>query len=230
MVYLVTFMGRLRFIAGLDDAGRGPIIGPMVIAGIKIREDRMVILEEMGVRDSKEVSARSRERLAEAVKEHVDGYYVVKISPKVIDRYVAMSSRPGGLNFLEAKAMARVISKLKPDIAYIDASDVDCSRFCDWINMNLESLKVKLIGEHHADKRYPIVSGASILAKVARDREINKLKRIYGDFGSGYVTDPHTINFLKSFYLKHGFFPYIVRKSRKTLKRIENELRQSKLF
>ena len=221
---------KLRFIAGLDDAGRGPIIGPMVIAGIKIREDRIEILKEMKVRDSKEVSPKCRERLAEAVRTYVDGHYVIKVPPRVIDRYVTMSYRPGGLNFLEAKVMARIISQLKPDIAYIDASDIDCNRFCEWIAMNLESLKVKLIGEHHADKKYPIVSGASILAKVVRDREIDKLKKIYGDFGSGYVTDPRTINFLKAFYLKHGSFPPIARKSWKTLKKIEDELKQSKLF
>jgi len=215
-------MEGLKFIAGLDDAGRGPVIGPMVVAGIKLREDRVEALREIGVRDSKELSARSRERLAEDLRRRVDGYYIVKMLPEVIDRYVDMSIRPGGLNFLEAKAMAKVISKLRPDIAYVDASDVDCGRFCDWIRINLGQLKVELIGEHHADKKYPIVSGASILAKVVRDREVLKLKRIYGDFGSGYVTDPRTIGFLKNYYLEHGSFPPIVRRSWKTLKRIMN--------
>lgn len=219
-------MGDLRFIAGLDDAGRGPVIGPMVVAGIKLREDRMGILKEMGVRDSKELSARSRERVAEDLRRHVDEYYVVKMPPEVIDRYVEMSARPGGLNFLEAKAMARVISRLKPDVAYVDASDVDCDRFCDWIKINLEPLKVELIGEHHADKKYPIVSGASILAKVVRDREVDKLRRVYGDFGSGYVTDPRTVNFLRNYYLKHGSFPPIARRSWKTLKHIMDEVEQ----
>ncbi|MEM2123380.1 MAG: ribonuclease HII [Candidatus Bathyarchaeia archaeon] len=223
-------MERLKFIVGLDDAGRGPVIGPMVVAGIKLREDRLRILSEMGVRDSKELTAKSRERLAEDLRRCVDEYYIVKMPPGVIDRYVDMTARPGGLNFLEAKAMARVISRLKPDIAYVDASDVDCMRFCEWIRISLEPLNLELIGEHHADKKYPVVSGASILAKVVRDREVGRLKRIYGDFGSGYVTDPRTISFLKNYYLEHGSFPPIARRSWKTLKRIAEEVGQRKPF
>ncbi len=222
-------MQKPRFTVGIDDAGRGPVVGPMVIAGIKVVGDKITSFDGIEIKDSKELSAGSRSRLLDKIKSIVDGYYSIKISPRVIDRYVRMSIRPGGLNFLEAKAMARIIYKLKPDVAYVDASDVNCSRFCDWIRLNLDFKDVEIICEHRADSKYPIVSGASILAKVIRDREIDGLKKIYGDFGSGYVADPRTVRFLKTFFLEHGSFPPIVRKSWKTLKRLETEVRQSGL-
>jgi len=141
-----------------------------------------------------------------------------------------MTVRPGGLNFLEAKAMARVLSKLKPDVTYVDASDVNCDRFSDWIKLNLKFKDVEIISENHADRKYPVVSGASIIAKVIRDREISDLKKVYGNFGSGYVTDPRTLHFLKEFYLEHNSFPPIVRRSWKTLKQLEEEIKQRKLI
>lgn len=127
--------------------------------------------------------------------------------------------------------MAKVIELLKPDIAYVDASDVLEERFKQHISECLP-FRVEIVSEHKADMRYPIVSAASIIAKVERDREIAELKEKYGDFGCGYPTDPKTISFLQQCLKKFGKYPDFVRKSWKTAKKAKSEknTRQTKLI
>jgi len=215
-------------VAGLDDAGRGPIIGPLVIAGILIDDSRIQELVSLGVKDSKLLSPSARERFEGKIKQIVERYEYVELSPDQIDLVVHKARKFQRLNFLEAKAMAEVISRLQPDIAYVDASDVLCERFEKQILENLPS-KVRMVCEHHADRKYPVVSAASILAKVRRDEEVARLREEYGDFGSGYVTDPKTITFLENWIEQHGSPPPIVRRSWKTLKKLESNRRQTTL-
>jgi len=217
-------------VAGVDDAGRGSLIGPLVIAGVMMREDDLQKLVEIGVKDSKVLSPQSRERLALEVKRVAQKYGVVKLSPREIDKVVEKGRKLHKLNRLEAQAMAKVIEMLKPDIAYVDASDVLEERFKQHILENL-SFKVKIVSEHKADRKYPIVSAASIIAKVERDREIRELKKVYGDFGCGYPTDKKTIEFLRQCLEKFGEYPDFVRKSWKPAKKAkkEKDSRQTKL-
>jgi ribonuclease HII len=216
-----------RLVAGVEDAGRGPVIGPLVIAGVLIEEDRLKHLEEIGVRDSKLLTPLSRKRMAAEIVKIARGVAYEQISPSELDLVVHRAKKLRRLNYLEAKAMARVIEHLRPDIAFVDASDVKENRFgTDIASMLPPELKgIKIVSKHHADRDYPVVSAASILAKVKRDEEIEKLKAIYGDFGSGYSNDPKTISFLREWRLKHLSFPPIARRSWRTLKAIEDELR-----
>ncbi|MEM3392234.1 MAG: ribonuclease HII [Candidatus Bathyarchaeia archaeon] len=170
-------------IAGLDDAGRGPVIGPLVIAGVAIQEKRISKLSLIGVKDSKILSSKTREKLSELIKKIVDNYRVIEFSPNEIDEVVFKAKKLEKLNFLEAKGMAQVIINLKPDLVYVDASDVNPTRFAKQILLHLP-FQVKIISEHNADKKYHVVSAASILAKVHRDNVIKELKEKYGDFGS----------------------------------------------
>jgi ribonuclease HII len=126
--------------------------------------------------------------------------------------------------------MAKVIEHLRPDVAYVDASDVLADRFKEHIVEKL-SFKVKIISEHKADFKYPVVSAASIIAKVERDRAIQELSEKYGKIGSGYVTDPNTVAFLKRWLATHGSYPWFVRKSWKPAKalRSTSDARQTKL-
>ncbi|MBS7640518.1 MAG: ribonuclease HII [Candidatus Bathyarchaeia archaeon] len=206
-------------ICGIDDAGRGPVIGPLVIAGILVNESDLQKLVQLGVKDSKLLSPRRREELAEQILGIVKRHSIVKVQPWEVDAVVEGGRRLNRLNRLEARVMARIISELKPDIVYVDASDVLPERFKQHI---LEEIpfEVKIVSEHKADKNYPVVSAASIIAKVERDREIESLKRKYGDFGSGYPTDPKTINFLRNWIKTHDSYPDFVRKSWKTAKEI----------
>jgi len=218
-------------VAGVDDAGRGSVIGPLVIAGVQIKEEELPKLVQLGVKDSKLLSPRRRETLAVEIKRIAQKYSVIKLSPKEIDKVVQTGRKLHRLNRLEAQTMAKVIEMLKPDIAYVDASDVLEERFKQHI---LESLpfKVEIVSEHKADRKYPIVSAASIIAKVERDREIAELKNAHGDFGCGYPTDPKTVDFLRKCLEKFGEYPDFVRKSWKPAKRAksENDSRQTKLI
>ena len=129
---------------------------------------------------------------------------------------------------LEAKVMAQVIEKLKPQLAYVDSSDTRTERFKNNI-LDCLSFTPRIISEHKADVNYPIVSAASIMAKVHRDSRIEEIKKEYGEVGSGYAHDVVTIKFLRDYYSDHGDFPPIVRRSWKTLGNIVRDLTQSTL-
>jgi ribonuclease HII len=217
-------------VAGVDDAGRGCVIGPLVIAGVMMKEEDLPKLKELGVRDSKLLSPHRRETLAVEIKRIAEKYSVAKLSPREIDDVVETGTKLHRLNRLEAKTMAQVIENLRPDIAYVDASDVLEERFKQHI---LECLpfKVEIVSEHKADRTYPIVSAASIIAKVERDKEIAELASKHGDLGSGYPADPRTISFLQRCLARLGEYPDFVRKSWKPAKKAksENESRQTRL-
>ena len=215
-------------LAGVDDAGRGAVIGPLVIAGILLDESDLSKLESLKVRDSKLLSPSRREQFAEEIEKIALKYHVVEFSPAEIDKVVSFGKKYHKLNRLEAYGMAEVILNLKPDTAFVDASDVVASRFREHI---LEKIpfRVEVISEHKADRNYPIVSAASILAKVRRDMAIAKLSEEYGDIGSGYPSDNRTIEFLERWMKEHGSYPEFVRKSWKPAKRFKDRFSQTKL-
>ena len=177
-------------VCGVDDAGRGSVLGPLVIAGIAIKQTKVNQLKKQGIRDSKKLTPLARERLYKIIINIVDDYYVARISPKIIDKSVFNHS----LNHLEARYMAKVISKLSPSIAFVDSCDVNPRRFGKEISKLTFRSKIK--SYHHADSKFVVVSAASILAKVSRDRAIIKLKKKY-NIGSGYPSDPKTKAFVK---------------------------------
>ena len=156
-------------ICGVDEAGRGSMLGPLVVAGITISKSKIKLLKKLGVRDSKKLSPAAREYLYKKIIETVDDYHVIRIPPRVIDKSVANHS----LNHLEAKYMARVISKLSPSTAFVDSCDVNSKRFGKEISELTSNTKIR--SYHHADSKFVTVSAASILAKVSRDRAIMRL-------------------------------------------------------
>jgi len=204
-------------ICGVDDAGRGSVLGPLVIAGVSIERTKIKYLSEIGVKDSKQLSPKMREILYKKIIAIVDDYYVAKISPKIIDESV----RKNQLNHLEAKYMAKVIAKLQPNSSYVDSCDVNPVRFGKEISKLANSGRI--FSRHHADSRFAIVSAASIVAKVTRDREIEKLRKKY-DLGSGYPSDSKTMQFIKDWILKHNKTPEFVRKSWKPVKIMMNRI------
>jgi len=218
-------------IAGVDDAGRGSVIGPLVIAGVLIEEKDQSKLMELGVKDSKLLSPHRREQLAEGIRRLVLQCHVIMLSPAEIDHVVEKGRKLHKLNRLEAQTMARVITVLKPDVAYVDASDVLADRFKEHIAEELP-FKVKIISEHKADAKYPVVSAASIIAKVERDRSIEELRQKFGEeMGSGYVADARTVRFLQKWLERFGAYPDFVRKSWKPAKKLKeaNEAKQTRL-
>jgi ribonuclease HII len=199
-------------VAGLDEAGRGCVLGPLVVAGLVIKEENLPSLAALGVKDSKLLTAKRRESLTPEILALSERCSILKLPPAEIDRYVKSQRKLHKLNCLEAETMAKIISDLKPDIAFIDAADVVAKRFGKQI-LELSSFKTQVVSEHKADKTYPIVSAASILAKVERDKTVSALRQEFGDFGTGYLTDPKTSIFLKDWLRTHCEFPECVRKS-----------------
>ena len=177
-------------VCGVDDAGRGSVLGPLVIAGIVIKQTKVNQLKKQGIRDSKKLTPLARERFYKKIINIVDDYYVTRISPKIIDKSVFNHS----LNHLEAQYMAKVISKLSPSVAFVDSCDVNPRRFGKEISKLTSHSKIK--SYHHADSKFVVVSAASILAKVSRDRAITRLRKKY-TVGSGYPSDPKTKAFIK---------------------------------
>lgn len=197
-------------------------MGPLVVAGVLIDESRVDELRPMGVRDSKLLSPRRREVLAEAIRDMARGYSFFELQPRAIDLVVERGERLRKLNYLEAMAMAKVIRDLGPDAVYIDPSDVLPDRFAEQILRVLRYRPI-VVCEHHADETYQVVSAASILAKVRRDGVIAELRMLHGDFGSGYCHDERTISFLEAWFRKSERPPPFVRSSWETVKRIQRE-------
>jgi len=200
-------------ICGVDDAGRGSMIGPMVIAGISIEKKNIPKLRKLGVRDSKKLSPKKREVMDKEIINIVDDYHVIRIPPKTIDKYVFEHN----LNHLEAKKMAAVITHLKSEISYVDSCDVNATRFGREISDLSNKSKVR--SYHYADSRFVVVSAASIIAKVSRDRSIARLNKNY-QFGSGYPSDKKSVNFVKKLVSTKKPLPSSVRKSWKPVQKI----------
>lgn len=209
-------------IAGVDEAGRGCVIGPLVIAGVAVKEEQLPLLIQLGVKDSKLLSPKKREAMATEITRVAENYLTIKLSPKEIDQAVECKRRLYKLNRLEARTMAQVINALVPDVAYVDAADVIEDRFGQHVQEGL-TVKAKVIARHKADRIYPVVSAASIIAKVERDREIEALKSKYGDFGSGYLSDNKTVEFLRQWLKVHGEHAECVRKSWRPAKEAKKE-------
>jgi len=201
----------MRKIAGIDEAGKGPVIGPLVICGFAVSDDKLEELVQFGIKDSKKLSKNRREELLNSLLRNGECEIVV-IHPDELDRQLAKKT----INEVLYESFERIIDRLKPEVAYIDSPDVKPDR----LKERLEKKGIKVISEHKADEKYPVVAAASIIAKVTRDREIEKLKEIYGDFGSGYASDEKTRKFLKTYLERNGCFPPCVRKSWKTIGRI----------
>jgi ribonuclease HII len=214
-------------ICGVDEAGRGPVFGPLVVAGVTFKDDNR--LSKLGIRDSKQLTPSRRETLAKKIKEIAEGYEILIISASDIDDMRKVMT----LNEIEVHAFSNIIKKLKPDICYVDAVDVNDQRFGRDLLSNL-SIKPEIISKHKADEIYPIVGAASILAKTKRDGEVRKIsqmleKKLSLPLGSGYPADPVTQTFLKTWIEQFGKLPPHVRHSWKTTQKLVKESKIRKL-
>jgi ribonuclease HII len=189
----------MALILGIDDAGRGPLIGPMILAGVLVNEKQEKILKKAGVKDSKQLSQVERVKLAAIIRENSISFKVVKSFPKEIDEAIFSKLN---LNTLEAKKTAEIINSLNAGKEKIKVV-VDCPsvNIKSWTATLEKFLKhpenLEISCEHKADVHHPTVSAASILAKVAREEEVEKIQKEFGNTGSGYPSDPVTKEFLR---------------------------------
>ncbi|HKT22138.1 MAG TPA: ribonuclease HII [Nitrososphaerales archaeon] len=207
----------------MDEAGRGCLLGPLVVAGVSASRRGVAALKELGVRDSKRLSPRRREGLFSEILRTADRVHWACVAPEEIDDVVTNGRRLRKLNYLEAVYFARVIDRLGAQKVTVDASDVIPGRFGRDISSNLGA-RCKVVALHKADRDFPLVSAASIVAKVERDREVELLRRAHGDFGSGYPSDPVTRSFFEEWMRRGDPLPPYVRKSWKTWANIEQTL------
>jgi len=200
-------------ICGIDEARRGPVLGPMVMCGALIEEEDLHKLIALKPRDSKLMTASEREESYPKLLRVLKHYKVFILQPDEIDK--AVHGHDGlNLNKLEAKKQAEILDEFKPGKAIIDCPSNNIDSYGIYLKKLLKNKKIELILEHNAE-RYPLVAAASIIAKVTGDREVEKLKKQIGiDFGSGYMSDPKTVEFLQKNFenypelFRKSWFPY----------------------
>jgi ribonuclease HII len=224
-------------LAGVDEAGRGSVLGPLVVAGVSIEESKVPDLVSLGVKDSKLLTPKKRRSLFRKIKQLATKVTYERILPKEIDEVVFKGERLFRLNYLEAKTISSILTRLAFDRAYVDCCDTNQRRFGALISDLIAQRRglvfslgeanpfvERIVSEHHADRNYPVVSAASIIAKVTRDSSISSLRKSHGEFGSGYPSDPFTISYLKRCYEKSQDFPKITRLSWVTVQRIQGNI------
>ena len=200
-------------ICGIDEARRGPVLGPMVMCGAFIEEKDMKKLEALNPRDSKLMTSNEREELYPKLLSVLKHYKIFILQAEEIDK--AVHGHDGlNLNKLEAKKQAEILNEFNPEKAIIDCPSNNIKSYRLQLLNLLKNKKVELVLEHNAE-RYPLVAAASIIAKVTGDREIETIKKQIGiDFGSGYMSDPKTVEFLKKHFetypelFRKSWFPY----------------------
>ena len=208
-------------VLGIDEAGRGSVIGPMVIAGAMIDEKDLEKLKALGVKDSKLLTPEQREKFDKKLRTMLKDFVILTISASDIDRIREVKN----LNRIEADNMAQIIRTLKADVAYVDAPQVSTEKFKGYL-LALAKNHTATVSENKADVKYPIVSAASILAKVERDRLVEEIKKEVGfDFGVGYSHDARSIEFVKE-CLSSGKHLDFIRRSWVTVTNLEGKKKQ----
>lgn len=214
----------MALVLGIDEAGRGPVIGSLFMAGVLIEEDKIPKLEKIGAKDSKLLTHKKRLELAKKIKRIVK-YEIIEITPKEIDDAVD-GNNTLNLNWLEGKHIADLINKLKPEKVLIDSPSPNAEKFKGFVKKLLKNKNIELIVEHKAERYLP-VGAASILAKVAREEQVLKIEKKVGEsIGSGYPSNPICKEFLKNNFHK---YPDIFRKSWAPYKSHANHLQQRNL-
>lgn len=202
-----------KITVGVDEAGRGPVLGPLVMVALAVDEEGKKQLEWMGVKDSKLLSSSVREEMFERIKEVVKDFRVEVVEPDAID--LSLQEEGSNLNWLEADTSARLVAEMTADRIIMDCPSINMGAYKDYLLQKL-STEAELVVEHKADLNYIEVAAASVVAKVIRDRYIDRLKTEIGiDFGSGYMSDPKTKEFLDKY---HDKYPHVFRKKWQSFK------------
>ena len=195
---------------GSDEAGKGPVLGPMVAAAVRVAPDVL----PSDVDDSKRLAPARREGLAGEIRAVAERVGIGVVTTERIDA-------PGtDMNTLTVDAHAEALSGVVDagDVVAVDAGDVSEARFGRRVAAGVadSGIEIEVRAEHGADERDPVVGAASIVAKVERDRRVAALEAEYGDVGSGYPSDPKTRTFLREYVRDHGSLPGCARASWQT--------------
>lgn len=208
-------------ICGIDESGRGPVIGPMVVAGVQLDDESA--LENLNIRDSKKCTPERRERLSEVIKDKASAIHTEVLEAEEIDNL----RRSMTINEIEIEIFCKVMRSLKSDIYYVDSADVDEIRFARELKKRLE-FDAEIVSYHKAEERFLVVAAASIIAKTTRDKIIREIEdelreKLDLPMGSGYPSDPITVRFIKEWVRKFGDLPPYTRRTWKTAMRLSHE-------
>ncbi len=206
-------------IAGVDESGRGPVIGPMVITVFYCEEKKTPELKKIGVKDSKLLTDSQRMKIEPLLKKIGAWKTAVITSGEINDKMKKKVS----LNELEAEKIGGLLNQVNFEKAFIDSPDADGSKFQRRIRKYCG--RGVLVCENYADKKYLVVGAASIIAKNRREEEVRKIAEEVGFFGSGYPSDERTVLFLKKNFDNPKLKKY-VRTEWSTVERIKSELKQ----
>lgn len=199
-------LGKPQRELGIDEAGRGPVLGPMVLAGVVVPKSKRGILKKWGVSDSKKFGSHAkgkkhRAELADRIERKFVCHIVV-IPPHTVDLHV----RTGSLNVLEQKTALLIMEKLPADRVVLDGR-----------NVFRPIADERIFAVDKADQTHLCVAAASILAKHVRDREFERLcatyKKEYGDIKGGGYANPATLDFVRWHVKYKGKLPAFYRKS-----------------
>lgn len=196
-----------QLVLGIDEAGRGCVLGPLVLAGVMFEDTDEVldVLSHHNVRDSKLLTKDARAALAQVVRSLKHSLRVRTVSPSRIDKE--------SINTLEIDVSAKIIASLNPHRVYLDvpATGKGIGRYCLAVRRQCGKEGVEIVGGNGFDSTHLAVAAASIIAKEKREHEVRKLHKIYGDFGSGYPHDPKTRAWLASHKATGAAWPPMVR-------------------
>lgn len=203
---------------GIDEAGKGPVIGSMFVAGLVVDQEKLFDLAAIGVKDSKQLSPERRSILAKKIERIAFDKYILEVHPGIIDELRQIMT----MNDIMVRCFSQVLVRLSSaNRAILDAADVNEARFGERVRM-ASGTSMEILAEHKADQNHPVVSAASILAKVRRDESIRELEHSLNCIiGSGYPNDPKTVEFLRRWTREHGELPPFVRRTWVTAERIK---------
>jgi len=205
--------------SGTDEAGRGSIVGPLVIASVLVDVKGIRKLRECGVKDSKKLSPSRRRALVPFIEDASQSCIVTYVTPSNVDEYVRRRRKYMTLNKLEAEVAAAHLRFLRPSVAYLDSPYPIPKVFKRMVKGALDGMKVRIVSENRSESAHVEVAAASVLAKVRRDELVGELRARIGDFGSGYPSDPRTRRFISDLISRRER-PSFVRWSWKTVDRL----------
>ncbi len=217
-----------KIVAGADEAGRGLIVGPMVIGVCAIDEEMSIKFRNFGIKDSKKYTTTNKLHAhADFIKKNALAWSVKVLSAEVLNNF-----NKSGMSMDEAEAYAffrglEDVIKKAPGITDYQVDNFQAKgKLRSLLQDNPKMKDIKLIILPKADAKYISVGAGSILARDQSLKELTKIRTKYGDFGSGSTSDRKTITWLKDHYLQYRSWPdEIIRTYWKTITNIENELK-----
>lgn len=208
-------------ILGVDEAGRGPVIGDMVVACVLIKPRALIEIEKSGLRESKQLGAKKRRYFYREILKKGVVAILVYVHPWRIDRENLNDVEVESISWI-MKIVQKIICNAKPDEihVYVDEIKGRAKILKNIVEKTIGKYKLEFIMEPNADVKYPAVAIASIFAKVSRDKNLEVIKKLVGDIGSGYPADLKTRDWLLNIYNADTTPPLYVRRSWSILRNI----------